>query len=348
MFLRAAGNWLFHGRRWLNPLDPADRALLDSNYAALARAFPHFAASCDRPRFLEVLADIATDWNCIVHGHGSAEHSTRWSTGPRRRGRQAVPSRASGPAWPEAVDPPAAALDVLLSALKSAAAAAAGSVAPFGAAPIAASVSAVGQNGLGMPLPPVQPLTDFRLCNTAEAAAALVAEQGAALGRDVPAPTCPRCRPAQTSAVVRRSAVSGSSFLPVEESLTAAVAAAKAGSSASTSAPIPAGEVDLFEGCSVSPARWPLRIPAKAAGAAVDFALGGRPVMFPCRSCSAVGSVHFSSGSLALGEPGPGGVSAFAPVASSRPRGRLGALQVPPLQNGSGSVALPTLLLPQF
>ena len=109
MYPRAAGNWLFHGRRWLNPHDPADRALLDSNYTALARAFPPFAASCDRPRFLEILADVAAKWASTLHGHGSAEHIIRWATGPRRRARPAVPSR---PAGPEAVTPPAAALDV--------------------------------------------------------------------------------------------------------------------------------------------------------------------------------------------------------------------------------------------
>ena len=97
LYPRAAGNWLFHGRRWLNPHDPADRALLDSNYTALARAFPPFAASCDRPRFLEILADVAAKWASTLHGHGSAEHIIRWATGPRRRARPAVPSRPAGP-----------------------------------------------------------------------------------------------------------------------------------------------------------------------------------------------------------------------------------------------------------
>ena len=236
---------------------------------------------------------------------------------------------------------------MLLSALKSAAAAASGSAAAGGA--IATSVAAVAQNGLGLPLPPVQPPTDFRLCDTAEAAAALIAEEGAAPGRDGPAPACPRSRPAQNSPVVRRSAVSGSSFLPVEASLAAAVDAdAQASAPASASAPIPAGEVDLYEGCSVSPARWPLRIPAEAAGAAIDFALGGRPVVLPWRSCSAVGPVRGSAGSLALGEPGPGGSSAFAPVAPGRPRAGLGAQQPPPLKHGPVSVVLPALLLPQY
>ena len=196
---------------------------------------------------------------------------------------------------------------------------------------ITAFMATVGQNDLGMPLPSVQLLTDLRLCAAAEAAAALVAEEGAAPGRERPAPAHPRCCSTETSAVVLRSAVSGSSFLPVEAPLTAAVdAAAPAGSPAS------------------SPARWPLRISAKAAGVAVDFALGRRPVVLPCRSCSAAGPFHGSAGSLALGEPGPGGPSAFAPVAPGRPRASRRGRQPSPLQHGSASVALPALLLPQF
>jgi hypothetical protein len=61
---RSAGHCLFAYRRWLDPADPADFALLHAGYGALCAAFPPFAA-CPRSLFLERLAHVASAWSAV-------------------------------------------------------------------------------------------------------------------------------------------------------------------------------------------------------------------------------------------------------------------------------------------
>jgi hypothetical protein len=70
LYIRQAGHWLFSHRRWLDPLNHADRAALDANFADLCCAFPPFAASCDATRFLESLLDISAAWNRLLQADG--------------------------------------------------------------------------------------------------------------------------------------------------------------------------------------------------------------------------------------------------------------------------------------
>ena len=60
--LSTAGNWLFAGRRWLDPDHPDDRAALDVNYGNLALLFPDFAAACPEERFMETLSEVSRSW----------------------------------------------------------------------------------------------------------------------------------------------------------------------------------------------------------------------------------------------------------------------------------------------
>jgi hypothetical protein len=57
----SAGNWLFCNRKWLNPLDLADRLQLEINYDALSGAYPEFL-SCPKPIFIQHVADVAAAW----------------------------------------------------------------------------------------------------------------------------------------------------------------------------------------------------------------------------------------------------------------------------------------------
>ena len=61
MHVRDAGNWLFSGRRWRDPSNPADRSALETGYAALTAEFPYFSR-CSRERFLSVLGVVCATW----------------------------------------------------------------------------------------------------------------------------------------------------------------------------------------------------------------------------------------------------------------------------------------------
>ena len=63
---RSAGNWLFCNRRWLNPDDQDDRAVLEENYTALASMFPEFAAACSRVDFFVHLSEVIGLWNKVT------------------------------------------------------------------------------------------------------------------------------------------------------------------------------------------------------------------------------------------------------------------------------------------
>jgi hypothetical protein len=60
---RVAGNWVFSGIRWLNPLDSSDRILLEANFDSLLRSFPTIEPACDRPAFLQAILDVSAAWD---------------------------------------------------------------------------------------------------------------------------------------------------------------------------------------------------------------------------------------------------------------------------------------------
>ena len=57
-----AGNWLFSGRRWLDPADQDGITKLRLNYHNLCNLFPAFAAACPASRFIAAVADVADSW----------------------------------------------------------------------------------------------------------------------------------------------------------------------------------------------------------------------------------------------------------------------------------------------
>ena len=209
-----------------------------------------------------------------------------------------ISQRHTGPSVPKSAGATARttaaappALDVLLAALKSAAI-------PFAA---------------GSTVQPLMTatLTGFRLCNAHYAATtspATTNEKGAAPCSDNPALADP-C-----------SAGVGTSFLPGRTTI-----AAFAGPRAQHT------EVGPFTGRGSGPTLWPLRVPAKAAGATADFALVKRPVVtvFPGQP---IAPAPAAGSPLALGRGGVGGSSAFAPVAPRRTREGQVALLLWPFQ----------------
>lgn len=68
-----AGLWLFHGRRWLNPLRPDDLVLITEKLSVLARIAGPFASRCDAGRALPILAEISSAW--AQHSHSSLPSS---------------------------------------------------------------------------------------------------------------------------------------------------------------------------------------------------------------------------------------------------------------------------------
>ncbi len=57
-----AGNWLFCFRRWRDPRDSEDLEALEREYASLCSAFPRFAASCSKDRFLACIVSVCAPW----------------------------------------------------------------------------------------------------------------------------------------------------------------------------------------------------------------------------------------------------------------------------------------------
>jgi hypothetical protein len=63
-----AGNWLFSGRKWINPADPDGRTKLDLHYDNLCLLFPAFAAACSRDQLIEAVSAVIERWS----RHGAA------------------------------------------------------------------------------------------------------------------------------------------------------------------------------------------------------------------------------------------------------------------------------------
>ena len=66
-----AGYWLFSSRRWLNPLEPQDRAQLEDNFEALGNTFQPFAAHCEIGQFIFTLRNISAAWSQLLSHHDS-------------------------------------------------------------------------------------------------------------------------------------------------------------------------------------------------------------------------------------------------------------------------------------
>jgi hypothetical protein len=58
-----AGNWLFCGRRWMDPADPDGRITLDLHYHNLCALFPAFAAACSNDRFIGAVTAVIDSWS---------------------------------------------------------------------------------------------------------------------------------------------------------------------------------------------------------------------------------------------------------------------------------------------
>ncbi len=58
-----AGNWLFCGRRWIDPSDPDGRIKLDLHYHNLCALFPAFATDCSHDRFIGAVSAVIDSWS---------------------------------------------------------------------------------------------------------------------------------------------------------------------------------------------------------------------------------------------------------------------------------------------
>jgi hypothetical protein len=58
-----AGNWLFTGRRWINPSDQDGRTKLDLHHNNLCLLYPAFAAACSCDRLIDAVAAVVERWS---------------------------------------------------------------------------------------------------------------------------------------------------------------------------------------------------------------------------------------------------------------------------------------------
>jgi hypothetical protein len=68
----SAGNLLFHSRRWLDPRNPADRALLEFNHGVLCSSFPHAFADSSVANFLYHIGTVSETWSKRLAGSPQA------------------------------------------------------------------------------------------------------------------------------------------------------------------------------------------------------------------------------------------------------------------------------------
>ncbi len=66
-----AGNWLFSGRKWIDPSDPDGRTKLDLHHNNLRLLYPAFAAACSCDRLIEAVASVIERWS--RHGGAAAD-----------------------------------------------------------------------------------------------------------------------------------------------------------------------------------------------------------------------------------------------------------------------------------
>jgi hypothetical protein len=66
-----AGDWLFSGRKWIDPSDPDGRTKLDLHHHNLCLLYPAFAAACSCDELVAAVAAVIERWS--RHGRRSAE-----------------------------------------------------------------------------------------------------------------------------------------------------------------------------------------------------------------------------------------------------------------------------------
>ena len=59
----SAGNWLFRGRKWIDPADPDGRTMLQIHHHNLSILFPAATAACSLGRFIDAVAAVAGAWS---------------------------------------------------------------------------------------------------------------------------------------------------------------------------------------------------------------------------------------------------------------------------------------------
>ena len=62
-FCSDAGNWLFCGRKWIDPADPDGRTKLELHHHNLSILFPAITAACSRDRFIDAVAAVIESWS---------------------------------------------------------------------------------------------------------------------------------------------------------------------------------------------------------------------------------------------------------------------------------------------
>ena len=90
-----AGNWLFRGRRWIDPADPDGRTMLELHHHNLSILFPSFTAACSLDRFIDVVAAVVDSWS--RQADIAAEGRRCWPVVDVASSRTAIDSDSASP-----------------------------------------------------------------------------------------------------------------------------------------------------------------------------------------------------------------------------------------------------------
>ena len=121
---RVAGNWLFCGRRWVDPSTADGRSKLIQSYADLCARFPALRSTCTEDRFLYILSTVCAKWTLRVrsddlcqesagtsHDGSPVDTAAGSSDQPAPQSRRAPLARpaalvsvSDGGSWPESQD----------------------------------------------------------------------------------------------------------------------------------------------------------------------------------------------------------------------------------------------------
>jgi hypothetical protein len=66
-----AGNWLFCGRKWIDPADPDGRTKLELHHHNLSILFPAFTSACSLDCFIDAVTAVTDSWS--RHTEAAAE-----------------------------------------------------------------------------------------------------------------------------------------------------------------------------------------------------------------------------------------------------------------------------------
>ncbi len=58
-----AGNWLFSGRKWIDPTNPDGRTKLNIHHHNLCLLYPAFAAACSCDRLIAAVSAVIERWS---------------------------------------------------------------------------------------------------------------------------------------------------------------------------------------------------------------------------------------------------------------------------------------------